>query len=208
MLRSPHPKLVLASTSAGRRALFEAAGIEVSAEAPTCDEASIIGENPPATAQARGLGKALSLARDGAIVIGADQVCHLHGRVFSKPRDATDHRTQLRALRGQTHTLSNGVAVVHDGGVQAWTTDVHVTLRDDLGDDEIDDYVACGEARDCAGGYRVEGLGARLLARVDGDQFAVVGLPLFEVITVLRRLGWRPAPLSHKPGLPLQGQHS
>ncbi len=207
MLRSPPPTLVLASTSAGRRALFAAAGIEVSAEAPTCDEASINGTNPAETAQARGVAKAESLARPGAIVIGADQVCHLDGRVFSKPRDAADHRIQLRALRGRTHTLSNGVAVVHEGGTESWITDVRVTLRDDLGDDEIDDYVASGEARDCAGGYRVEGLGARLISRVDGDQFAVVGLPLFEVITVLRRLGWRPAPLSHKPGLPLQGQH-
>lgn len=203
MLRTPCPQLVLASASTGRRALFTAAGIVVSAEAPQCDESSITGPNPAATARARAVAKAGSLARAGAIVIGADQVCHLDGRIFSKPADAAEHRTQLRALRGRTHTLSNGVAVLHDGGEESWVTDVQVTLRDDLSDEEIDDYVAAGESRDCAGGYRVEAHGARLISRVDGDQFAVVGLPLFEVITVLRRLGWRPAPLSHKPALPL-----
>lgn len=199
--------LLLASSSPWRRALFEQAGIAVACAEPRCDEARIVAPSPGALALARARAKADSLAHPAAIVIGADQVCHLGRRVFHKPRDADDHRAQLRALRGRTHTLANGVSVVAPTARVDWITRVRVALRADLGDDEIDDYVASGDARGCAGGYRLEGPGARLVASVRGDAFAVVGLPLLEVVTVLRNLGWRPAPLSHKPTLPLQGQH-
>ncbi len=207
MSSPPSLPLLLASTSPGRRAIFEQAGLYVEVAAPTCDEDAITARGPGALALARARAKAESLANDAMIVIGADQVCHLGHRIFRKPRDEADHLAQLRALRGRTHTLCNGVSVLAPGRREDWITRVRVRLRADLSDDELGDYVDSGDARGCAGGYRLEGPGARLVERVQGDSFAVVGLPLLEVLTVLRRLGWRPAPISHKPRLPLQGQH-
>ena len=185
------PTLVLASSSPWRRALCEQVGLSVVAMAPRCDEERITAADPVSLALARARAKAESLAQEGTVVIGADQVCHRGERVFHKPKDHAEHRAQLRELRGRTHRLTDGVVILGPGGADELVVFADVTLRADLTDDEIERYVASGDAEGCAGGYRAEGPGAWLVDRIVGDGFTVVGLPLYEVLRTLRLRGWR-----------------
>jgi predicted house-cleaning NTP pyrophosphatase (Maf/HAM1 superfamily) len=104
-------RILLASTSPWRRAMLETAGIVVEARDPGVDEAAVSDADPRRLAALRARAKAAALAGPGRIAIGADQVCHCEGVVYGKPAHRDEHRQQLCALRGRTHTLSDGVAV-------------------------------------------------------------------------------------------------
>lgn len=185
--------VVLASTSASRRALLRAAGVAHTAVAPPVDEDAVQAPTPDALAAARALAKALSVDAPGALVIGSDQVGHLDGVAFGKPTDPADHLRRLQALRGATHTLVTA-AVVRFGDARVELVDhTRLTFRADVSDDELRAYVATGEGSHCAGGYAVEGLGANLIERIDGDHPSVLGLPLYAVLGALRGFGWRPS---------------
>ena len=188
----PEIPVVLASTSPARLALLRAAGIVCTGVAPGVDESRILAPTPSELAMARAVAKAEAVPVPGAIVIGADQVAHLDGETFGKPLDPADHRGRLRQLRGRTHTLTTAVYLRLDARTARIRADAHLRFRADLSDAEIDAYVATGEGSGCAGGYAVEGLGANLIAAIDGDYFGVLGLPLLDVIANLRLLGWRP----------------
>jgi septum formation protein len=192
--------VVLASTSPYRLALLRNAGIHAEGAAPQCDERSVTDADPVRRALLRAELKARSIERPDAFVIGADQVAHIDGEPFGKPRDAADHRARLRQLRGRPHTLSVGVVGVcirapesHGGGERSFVEHSTLRFRADLSDDELDAYVATGEGSNCAGGYAAEGLGANLIEHIEGDFTNVIGLPLYRVITLLRAIGWRPA---------------
>lgn len=187
------PAVVLASTSPARIALLRQAGVACTPVAPDVDEAAIHAPTPEALAAARAAAKCAAVAVPGAIVLGADQVAHLDGVAFGKPLDPADHRARLRQLRGRTHTLTTAACLRLDDRVVALSVDAHVTFRADVSDDELDAYVATGEGSYCAGGYAVEGLGAALIAAIDGDWTSVLGLPLYAVLGAMRELGWRPA---------------
>lgn len=189
---------MLASASPWRREICAQVGLDVEALAPLVDEANIQAATPGALALARARGKADSLAGPDRVVIGCDQVCHLDGVVYGKPENALEHGAQLRALRGRTHELVDGVSVVTPSSRFDDVVTVRVSLRADISDAEIDEYVASGDARGCAGGYRAEGRGAWLIAGVEGDWFSVVGLPIFHVLTTLRALGWRSGASQHR----------
>lgn len=195
-----HLRLVLASTSPWRRALCAQVALEVDAIAPQVDEDTILAGDPVALACVRARAKAESVAGPDRLVIGSDQVVHLDGRVYGKPADDAAHLAQLQALRGRTHQLTDGVCIVGPQGRLEFHVDAHVTLRADLSDAELAAYVASGDARGCAGGYRVEGPGAWLVQRIDGDWFTVVGLPMYDVLGALRSLGWRPPAGRHTTG--------
>ena len=198
-------RLLLASTSPWRRQICAQVGLDLEAVDPRVDEASIVHSDPVVLALTRARAKADSLAAPDCVVIGADQVCHLDGRMYGKPESDEEHRDQLRALRGRTHTLSDGVSVVAPHARFDEVVSVRVTLRADLSDEEIEAYVASGDARGCAGGYRAEGRGAWLIERIDGDAFAVMGLPIYSVLTTLRALGWRCLAPRHTSGGLLPG---
>ncbi len=168
-------------------------GLEVEALAPPVDEASILADTPEGLALARARGKAESLVGPDRVVIGSDQVVHLDGVTYGKPRSPEEHRAQLAALRGRTHALTDGVVIVAPHARVAFLVTAYVTLRADVSDAEIAAYVASEDASGCAGGYRVEGPGAWLVDHVDGDWFTVVGLPIYRVLGELRALGWTPA---------------
>jgi septum formation protein len=187
--------IVLASTSAARIALLRGAGIAFRAESPPVDESTITADSPGELALARARAKALSVAAaaPGALIIGSDQVAHFEGEVFGKPLDPDDHRRRLRLLRGQTHTLSTAAVVRLGAATVECLTHARITFRSDLGDDELDAYVATGEGAHCAGGYAVEGLGGNLVATIEGDHPSVLGLPLYRVVDALRGFGWRPS---------------
>lgn len=203
------PVLVLASTSPWRRKILEDAGWTVEVEAPGVDEGPLVGATPPDTAARRAAAKAEAVAArhrpapvaGGAWILGADQVLVDGDEAVGKPRDPADHLARLRSLRGRPHDLVTAWSLRHvpppgerpqapaDGRERT-----RLWMRDDLGDDELEAYVAGGEGRGCAGGYAIEGQGAFLFARVEGDWSNIVGLPLFAIQDALRARGWRFGP--------------
>jgi len=141
------------------------------------------------------LDKARAVAREWtggpAVVLGADTEVVLDGRYLGKPRDAADAARMLRALSGRTHEVVTGLALVDaaSGREEILAVTTRVTMID-AGDEEIAAYVATGEPLDKAGAYAVQGLGARLVARVDGCFTNVVGLPVETTRRLLERWGF------------------
>ena len=185
------PSLVLASASPRRQELLARLGVPFAVQpsrieenaAPGPPEAALIG-----LARAKALAVAAGLPREGGrtIVLGADTEVVLDGALLGKPRDEADAVRILTRLRGRTHEVITGLALVEVGGAGREATSAvvsRVTMRD-YGDEEMAGYVATGEPFDKAGAYAVQGLGSRLVARVDGCLTNVIGLP----ITTTRRL--------------------
>lgn len=176
------------------------AGLEVTIEDPRVDESTCPERDPAARAVALAELKARAVASrlaaeggaDGALVIGADQVAHLDGGILHKPHTVDNQRRQLLALRGRQHALTTGVCLIDGGVVRSFCETSIIHFRIDLSDQELEAYLSTGEGRECCGGYQVEGLGAQLIARIEGDWFNVVGLPVLSVIAALRERGWRP----------------
>jgi septum formation protein len=181
----PHPStrpIWLASTSRYRRELLGRLGLPFDCEAPKVEEIRLTGEAPAALAQRLALAKARAVAErhPGALVIGSDQVCALGDAVFGKPGDAAGARAQLAQLSGRTAQFFTAVAVV---GLQAGVWKQHLDetrcVFRALNTDEIAAYVAAEEPFDCAGSFKVEGLGISLFERIESqDPTALIGLPL------------------------------
>ena len=155
---------------------------------PFTVQPSDIVEEPPALAppeailaiaRAKARAVAAGLPRGSAVVLGADTEVVLDGRLLGKPADAAGATAMLRALRGRTHEVITAVALVEAGPGREETAVVvtRVTMAE-YDDAEVAAYVASGEPFDKAGSYAVQGLGARLVARVDGCLTNVVGLPV------------------------------
>lgn len=192
--------VVLASSSAGRLAMLSAAGVVVIPVPALVDEDSIkvalVGEGAKARdiTDAVAQAKALKISRKypGDLVIGSDQILVMaDGSLADKPRDKTDASEQLRALSGQTHTLFSA-AVICEAGRPVWreVETAKMTMRV-LSNAFIDDYVAryWNEIQGCVGCYRIEAEGAQLFTRIEGNQFAVIGMPLLPVLGYLRERG-------------------
>ncbi len=183
-------RLLLASTSPARRALLDALGIRYEAVAPGVDEDVPEGTRVDEAVRMLALRKARSVAARNmdALVLGADQLAEVDGRVLGKPVSRDAARTQLASLLGRAHRLLTAVALV-GGGEEQLAVDV-VTLRfHALGADELERYLDTGEWQGCAGGYRIEGRGQALVAELDGDRTSVQGLPMLPVVRMLRTRG-------------------
>ena len=189
--------LVLASKSAARRALLEAAGVPIEIRPASIDEravearAAVEGAGAVAALLAREKAKAAATENPDRIVVGADQTLALGERRFSKAADRSAARKQLRALRGRTHTLHSAVAVMRAGEVAFEQVDAaHLTMRA-FSDTFLESYLdEVGEAALASvGGYQLEGAGIQLFERVEGDHFTVLGLPLLPLLAFLRRAG-------------------
>jgi len=189
-------ELILASASPTRARLLSAAGIEIRVKPAAIDEETVKRQfwaaNRPAAdcAMALAEGKASSIAArsDRASVIGADQILVCGGAWFDKPEDLGSARRQLQELRGRTHELVTAVCVVRQG-VRLWHTVSRPKLRmRNFSDVFLDEYLA-GEGAallGSVGAYRLEGKGVQLFDRIEGDYFAVLGLPLLELLGFLR----------------------
>jgi septum formation protein len=194
--------LVLASASAARRQILAAAGLAFEVETPRLDEkaakASLRDQGLQPRNQALRLAelKALSVARASAdLVIGADQMLALAGEVFDKPNDAGEAREHLLRLRGNTHELITAAVIAREGVVVWRHVDrPQLTMRA-FSEAFLDLYLQrAGEVvLRSVGGYQLEGLGAQLFERVEGDYFSVLGLPLLPLLAFLREQGVAPA---------------
>lgn len=180
------PPLLLASTSPQRRAILEQLGIPFEAVAPEYHEHDAPGASPVELAREHALGKARSLAAQaaGRPVLGVDTAVVLDGRAFGKPADAADAARMLATLSGRTHEVVSGLGLIAgaDEVVEHETTAVAFRA---LTERDIAAYVASGEWDGRAGAYAIQGLGARLVERIEGDYLNVVGLPAALLVRLL-----------------------
>src|SRR5262245_49510133 len=189
--------LVLASRSAVRRKLIEAAGVPLEIAPADIDERAVerrAGAGTPADAAsllAREKSRAGCAGHKGRLVVGADQTLALGRQRFTKPVDRDTAREQLRTLAGRTHELHSAVAVARDGRVLFSQVDTAKLTMRSLSDEFLAAYLdAAGEAVTASvGGYQLEGLGSHLFERIEGDYFTILGLPLFALLHFLRREG-------------------
>ena len=196
---SDAPAVVLASASRARLELLLCAGVATRAEPARVDEqevrASLRAERAGVEDAAETLAelKARKVSRHASsvFVIGADQILDCDGVWFDKPPDRVRAAADLRALSGKRHSLATAVCVVRDG-VRLWhhRESARLTMRP-LGDDFIEAYLdAVGvDALASVGAYQLEGLGAQLFSRVEGDYFTILDLPLLPLLDVLRNHG-------------------
>jgi septum formation protein len=185
-------KFVLASASPRRKELLAALIPEFAVIPSEADENLAISD-PPHLVMRLSFDKADEIARTltgGEVVIGADTVVVMEGRILGKPMDPADAARMLRALSGKTHTVYSGVTVIDTSNGERFSeyesTDV---TFDDMTDDEIENYVNTGEPLDKAGAYGIQSYGARFIKKIDGCYFNVVGLPLNRLYHMLKNLG-------------------
>jgi septum formation protein len=179
------PRLVLASTSPQRRAILEQLAIPFDAVAPRYVEHDPPDADPVALVRAHALGKARSVHEAGGMTLGVDTTVHLWQRVYAKPRDEDDARAMLRELAGRTHAVVSGLCLITSSGEVVEHAETLVTFRR-LDDAAVDRYAASGEWEGRAGGYAIQGLGGRLVERIEGDYLNVVGRPGAGLRDVLR----------------------
>lgn len=189
--------LVLASASASRRQMLEAAGIPLTVMASGLDERAAERAAAPLTPA----GAAVLLAREKAlavsarvpasIVMGADQTLALGAERFDKPASPAAARAQLARLKGRTHHLHSAAAVARGGAVLFEVVDTASLTMRDVSPAFLDRYMAAAGEAVCSsvGGYQLEKAGIHLFERIEGDHFTILGLPLIKVLDFLRRSG-------------------
>lgn len=197
------PPLVLASASAIRAHLLAQAGIAVELRPARIDEDALRaaleaeGVSPRDTADALAEAKArkVSAAQTGAVVIGCDQVLDFDSRVWGKPNSRDAARAQLAALRGRGHALHSAVVLYHQAEpIWRHVGEVRLTMRA-FSDAYLDDYLDRNweSVKDSLGGYKIENEGLRLFARIEGDHFTALGLPLLPLMSYLSDRGFIPS---------------
>jgi septum formation protein len=182
-------RLVLASASPRRQELLVNLGLEFTCRPVDLDETPIPGEKPRSYVRRLATAKAEARVSTGDIVLAADTIVTIDGRLMGKPEDAPTARSMLLRLSGKEHRVLTGVALRSDESeTEAEICETRVAIAT-LEEEEIDWYVATGEPLDKAGAYAIQGLGALLVERIEGDYSNVVGLPLFTVYRLFRRAG-------------------
>jgi septum formation protein len=181
-------KLVLASTSPQRRAILEQLGIPFEVVAPRYVEDDPPGVDPDELVRVHAEGKARSVHEDGQLTLGVDTAVVLDGRVYGKPADRTDAERMLRELSGRTHTVVSGLCLLGPDVALVEHESTDVEFRP-LSENALATYLASSEWQDRAGAYAIQGLGGRLVQRIDGDYMNVVGLPAALLVSLLERHG-------------------
>jgi len=185
------PPLVLASTSPQRRAILEQLAIPFEAVAPDYVEDDPPDADAVELVRRHAEGKARSAHREGRLTLGVDTTVVLDGRVYGKAADRDDAGRMLHELSGRTHTVVSGVCLLGGNEDVVAHEGTEVTFRE-LTRDTLDAYLESGEWVGRAGAYAIQGLGGRLVERIDGDYLNVVGLPGALLVAILER---------HAPGL-------
>lgn len=184
-------RVILASQSPRRRELLTLIGIHHEVQPADIDETVWPGEQPVPHCERLARAKAHTLATQNrdAVVIGSDTIVVVDGDILGKPADQADAVRMLERLAGREHTVYTAVAVAHDGQTLSGVEEVGVRFRA-LTRAQIAAYVETGEPMDKAGAYGIQGYGATIVERVDGDYFAVMGLPLGRLVGLVRALGF------------------
>ena len=184
---APTP-LLLASTSPQRRAILSQLGIPFDLASPRYEEKDAPGADPIELVRAHALGKARSLTGEAANrpVLGVDTAVLLDEQVFGKPADESEARGMLARLAGRTHEVVSGLCLIGAGWEELEHEITRVTFRE-LSAGEIETYLSGDEWPGRAGAYAIQGLGARLVARIEGDYLNVVGLPAALLVSILAR---------------------
>ena len=189
--------IVLASNSASRKAMLEAAGVAFEAESAEVDERALEAEmgdaDPDEIAQALAAAKAAAVSanRPGALVLGSDSLVDVEGTRFDKPASREDAAEHLRQFSGRTITLHSAAALARDGRI-VWVGSDFARLRfRDLSEEFIAAYLDAEwpAVSYCVGVFRIEGPGVQLFDAIMGDQFTVLGMPLLQVLDALRDEG-------------------
>ena len=186
---NPNPRLILASASPRRRELLQQAGVEFSVVPSNAAEDVLAGEAPMDYALRVATAKAKEVAANhpGNWTLGADTIVVIDGEILGKPRDHADGKRMLRLLSGRTHQVMTAFVLIATGGQEYTHQLVTTTVTfKSLSDEQILSYLATGEPFDKAGAYAVQGIGAALVDKVEGSYTNVVGLPIDEVLEVLR----------------------
>ena len=178
--------LTLASSSPRRRQLLEMLGIPVRVVSPDIPEVRRPVETPVDYVERLAREKALSVG--GRLVLGADTTVVVRDEVLEKPTDAADALRMLSKLQGRTHQVVTSVALVTDETIHQATDVTNVVFRR-MDQAFLEAYVATGEPMDKAGAYGIQGYGAALVERIEGDFFSVMGLPVRLVLNLMRQAG-------------------
>jgi septum formation protein len=183
-------RVVLASASPRRRELLNLIGVAHEVRPANIDETARPREAPRRHAErlAREKASAVATRNPDLITIGADTLVVVNRRVLGKPADADEAARMLGLLSGREHMVITAVAVSRGKKLRSAIEEVRVKFRR-LRDDEIDAYIATGEPMDKAGAYGIQGFGATIVERIEGDYFAVMGLPLGRLVGLLRDVG-------------------
>jgi len=182
------PRVILASQSPRRRELLTLIGIEHEVRPANIDESQLADESARDHAERLAREKTMAIDVSDAVVIGSDTIVVVDGDILGKPSDRAQAADMLRRLSGRTHTVMTGVAARWNGRLVSGLETVEVTFRP-ISDGEIERYIDTGEPMDKAGAYGIQGFGATVVERVDGDYFAVMGLALNRLVRLLRELG-------------------
>lgn len=186
MSAPPAPPLLLASRSPQRRAILEQLGIPFEVVVPSYDEGAQTEIDPVAEVRRRAQGKARSIAgaAGDSPVLGVDTEVVLRAKVYGKPGDAAEAEAMLEALAGRTHEVVSGLCLLTPAWEELGHAVTRVTFRA-LTPRELGLYVAGEEWRERAGAYAIQGLGASLVERIEGDYLNVVGLPAALLVDLL-----------------------
>ena len=195
-MRNYHKPLIwLASASPRRSALLDQIGVSHRVRAMSVDEQVLPGETPLVYVERLAVAKATALAgglaaSEIAPVLAADTAVVVGASILGKPRDRADGLRMLALLSNRTHQVYTAVALHHADRCECRTSVSDVAFRA-LSAQEMSSYWDSGEPADKAGGYAIQGIGARFIERMAGSYSGIVGLPLFETAQLLDRAGWR-----------------
>ena len=185
-------KIILASASPRRKEILTLVGLMFDVVVSDCDE-NISYVSPEDMVKKLSCRKAENVAeklkgeKEPHLVIGSDTVVYFQGKILGKPKDKDDAFRMLKELSGQTHVVYTGVTVIDtaSGRIDTFCEATKVEFYP-VSDEEIKNYIATGDPLDKAGSYGVQGLGAFLVKRIEGDYFTVVGLPVAHLLQLLR----------------------
>lgn len=185
-------KIVLASTSPRRFRLLKNLGLKINVIRSRVRESKFSADNPVKLAKTLALAKAQDVARSigEGLVVGADTIVVLRGKILGKPRDEREAKTMLKELSGRTHEVITGIAVVEASTGRKTVDCVRTKVKfRRLMEREISSYVASGEPLDKAGAYGIQGRAGVFVEKIEGCYYNVVGLPLARLAEILKDYG-------------------
>lgn len=185
-----HPQLVLASRSSRRAELLTRLGLDFAVAIPDIDETLDPGEPASDAALRLARMKAEASAGEGALAIGCDTLVVREDEILGKPSSRSEAVEMLMRLQGDEHVVYTGIALAEPERVEVTVEATRVWFRS-LDRAECEEYVATNEPMDKAGAYGIQGFGAAIVARIEGDYFNVMGLPIQRLLELFRRFGWR-----------------